>query len=113
MTTAVDTSLRDGGVRLHASLEVPDGVSADRMEFTGSKYRNSAGQAWEGEGFTVKLVQGPERCLMNCKGWIPTDLDRNRYHVLGWGVRRPETVTLDIPDESVASMQGKGLVLVE
>tara|TARA_Y100000296_G_C5165860_1_gene254532 strand:- start:320 stop:688 length:369 start_codon:yes stop_codon:yes gene_type:complete len=111
---SVDNSLILGEVIEHISFTVPSSVDEERVQDKGPNFRNKAGGTWEGMGFKVLAISGPDRCAFGfCKSWLPTDEDRRRYHVRARVSREPVDVNIDVPDEAVLPMEEKGFKLLD
>lgn len=95
-----------------ASYTVPGEVSEERVQATADKYKRKFGKALEFQGWTVLGFDGPtlDRSVI-AQGLC--DPDRRRYVLYAKVTRRPETITVDVPDEDVVFYQRAGFRLVE
>ena len=76
------------------------------------KYRNVAGKVYEGQGYSVIAVRGPE---VDTQIDGEVDTDRKRYAIYMYCRKRPQTIIMrDVPDELVPEMlQYKGTKLLD
>lgn len=95
-----------------ASYTVPGAVSEERVQATGDKYRRKFGKSLESEGWRVLGMEGPtlDRSVL---AYGLTDPDRRRYIIYAKVTRRPETITVDVPDEDVPLYEKAGFKLTE
>ena len=95
-----------------ASYTVPGEVSEERVQATGERYRRKLGKLLEWQGWTVLGFDGPiwDRSIIS---YGLTDPDRRRYVLYAKVTRRPQTITVDVPDEDVAIYQKAGFKLVQ
>lgn len=94
----------------HAVFTVPIETSEERMHMAAAGYRNKYGRSLEAEGWEVLGLDGPH---------VDTDIwavgtcppDRRPYVIYAKVRRRPETVTVDVPDEDVPLYEAAGYKL--
>ena len=89
---------------------VPVDVAEDRIEFSASNYRNKAGTHMESKGWTVLELAGPFKdTRLVAQGTVPPD--RKQYVIWGAFRRRPEDVTVEVPDRDVEAYLRAGYKL--
>ena len=99
-----DTTLADGGVWEVAVFTVPRDVKDERVQFAAGKYRQLFGDCLEAQGFEVLHMSKP----VPDTRWPEPDPTIRRYAILAWCRRRPQEITVDIPDTAVPAFEGMG-----
>ena len=94
-----------------ASYTVPGNITEERVQDTGAKYRNKFGKVLEAKGFTVLRMDGPYLDTTIATVGV-TDPDRRKYVIWAKVTRRPQTCTVDVPDEDVVLYAANGFKLV-
>ena len=105
MTTGIiDRSLEQGGYWERATFTVPADVSDERVQSSADKYTAKAAKVFEAQGCTVLSFTKPFVSL----GHLVTDDDRRRYDIFFWLRRKPENITLPVPEQLIPEFQSKG-----
>ena len=99
---------KQNGVWESAVFTVPHDTTQDKVDFHAHKYMQRAGEAWEHQGFTVlKLTKpAPDKVPMG------VDPDRKRYVMWGFLRRKPQEITVEVPDAAVPTLTRQGMNLI-
>ena len=91
------------------SFTVPDDVPHERVCAMSAKYMQRFGQALEAQGFTVLNMSAPQEEGVQ----VGVAKGRRKYIIQALVTRRPVTVKVDVPDQSVPAMVKQGYKLLE
>ena len=90
-----------------ASYTVPNTVSEERVRDTAWRYKRKWGKSLEFQGWMVLEIGEPE-LDRSVVAFGLCDPDRRRYVIYAKVTRRPQTITLDVPDADIAIYQKAG-----
>ena len=93
-----------------ASFTVPKEVSEERVRLVADKYLRKFGKALEQKGFNVLEFDGPN-IDKSVVAMGMTEPDRRAYVLWAKVTRRPQIVTVNVPDEDVSLYQKAGFKL--
>ena len=95
------------GIWERGTFTVPEDIPDSRVQVVAHKYLKRFGEALERQGFEVLEIIGPAVS----QGKMPAEPGRKRYDCFARVRRKPVTIDLEIPEELIPEMQGKGLKL--
>ena len=105
----VDKSLQRGYVDERASFTVPASTPEERVMAASGKYQNNFGKYLEAKGFTVLHMTPP----LPANDAIEPEPDRKKYFIYARAKRRPQEVSIMVPDDAVNDMMNLGMKLTE
>ena len=104
-----DRSLAENGVWERASFTVPASTPEERVMAAAGKYQNNFGKYLEAKGFTVLHMTPP----LPANDAIEPEPDRKKYFIYARAKRRPQEVSIMVPDDAVNDMMNLGMKLTE
>ena len=96
------------GVWESAKYTVPVNTPEDKIDFHADKYVQRAGEAYEKRGFQVLQMEKPRPDKMP----IGVEPDRKSYVIWIYVRRKPQQVTINVPDASVPTLLRQGMKLI-
>jgi hypothetical protein len=105
----VDKSLQRGYVDERASFTVPASTPEERVMAAAGKYQNNFGKYLEAKGFTVLHMTPP----LLANDVIEPEPDRKKYFIYARAKRRPQEISIMVPDDAVNDMMNLGMKLTE
>ena len=107
---AVEQEIKQGGVWEMAKFSVPIETPDERVQMVAGEYMKRAGEGFRKQGFTVHEMKRPQ--VSNLLSFTAGP-GRKTYYINVFVSRRPNELTIPIPDYAVLEMQKAGLKLIE